>query len=215
MAYEFNGSNQSLLSTTASVTGEPLTIAAWFYPDSASTRTVIVSMAATGGATDFFALVQDGTRAGDPICATKYSGGTDAGEAVSSTGYTTGAWHHGCAVFTSNTSRTVYLNGGGKVESTTLRGSASGIARTGIGALARTTIAAFFDGRVAEAAIWNAALTDSDVLELSKGASPHLIRPQNLVYYVPLIRDLSDIRGGLAITNNNSATVTTHPRVYR
>ena len=214
MAYEFNGTNQSILATTAPATGEPLTIAAWFYPDSATTRTAIVSLAANALTGDFFALVQDGTKVGDPICATKYSGGSDAGEAVSSTGYTTGAWNHGAAVFASNTSRTIYLNGGGKVENTTLRGSATGISRTAVGALARSTISAFFDGRVAEAGIWTATLNDDEIAALAKGVSPRFIRPQSLVFYAPLIRDLNDIRGSLSLTNNNSATVATHPRAY-
>ena len=48
-----------------------------------------------------------------------------------------------------------------------------------------------------------------------EGAAAYLVRPHALRFYAPLIRDLIDIRGGLAITNNNSATVATHPRVYR
>ncbi len=40
------------------------------------------------------------------------------------------------------------------------------------------------------------------------------IRPQNLVFYSPLVRDLIDARGGRAITNNNGATVANHPRIY-
>lgn len=214
MAYEFNGSNQSILATTAPATVEPLTLAAWFYPDSATTRTVILSVAANALTGDFFALVQDGTKAGDPVCATKYSTGTDTGEAVSSTGYTASAWNHGCAVFASNTSRTIYLNGGGKVENTTSRATANSIGRTGIGALVRNPIVAFFDGRVADAAIWTATLNDDEVAALAKGISPRLIRPQSLVFYAPLIRGLIDIRAGIALTNNNTATVADHPRVY-
>ena len=40
------------------------------------------------------------------------------------------------------------------------------------------------------------------------------IRPQNLVFYAPLVRDLIDQKGGLTITNNNAATVANHPRIY-
>jgi hypothetical protein len=40
------------------------------------------------------------------------------------------------------------------------------------------------------------------------------VRPQNLVFYAPLVRDLIDAKGGLTITNNNGATVANHPRVY-
>jgi hypothetical protein len=40
------------------------------------------------------------------------------------------------------------------------------------------------------------------------------VRPQSLVFYAPLVRDLIDYKGGLTITNNNTATVANHPRVY-
>jgi hypothetical protein len=70
------------------------------------------------------------------------------------------------------------------------------------------------NARVAEAAIWTAALTATEILSLNAGASPALVRPQSLVFYAPLIRDLQDVRGGLAITNNNGATVVDHPRVF-
>lgn len=44
--------------------------------------------------------------------------------------------------------------------------------------------------------------------------TPDKIRPQSLVFYSPLVRDLNDQKGGLTITNNNGATVANHPRVY-
>jgi len=40
------------------------------------------------------------------------------------------------------------------------------------------------------------------------------IRPQSLLFYGPLVRDLNDQKGGRIITNNNGATVANHPRVY-
>ena len=41
-----------------------------------------------------------------------------------------------------------------------------------------------------------------------------MIRPQSLVFYAPLIRNLIDAKGGRTITNNNGATVAVHPRIY-
>jgi hypothetical protein len=72
----------------------------------------------------------------------------------------------------------------------------------------------YFNGQIAEVGIWTAALTASDILSLSQGASPSLVRSDSLAFYAPLIRDLNDLRGGLAITNNNGATVVDHPRIY-
>ena len=71
-----------------------------------------------------------------------------------------------------------------------------------------------WDGQIAEAAVYNAALTASEVASLAKGMTCDKIRPQNLAFYAPLVRDLQDQKGGLTITNNNGATVANHPRVY-
>ena len=83
-----------------------------------------------------------------------------------------------------------------------------------VGARRATTIALHYTGRIADAAIWNAALTASEIASLAKGMTCDKVRPQSLVFYAPLVRDLQDVRGGLTITNNNTATVANHPRVY-
>ena len=70
------------------------------------------------------------------------------------------------------------------------------------------------DGCLAEVGIWNAALTAAEIASLAKGMTCDKVRPQSLVFYAPLVRDLIDTKGGLTITNNNTATVATHPRVY-
>ncbi len=72
----------------------------------------------------------------------------------------------------------------------------------------------FCDGRIAEVGIWNAALTAAEIASLAKGMACDKIRPQSLVFYAPLIREIQDVRGARTITNNNAATVATHPRVY-
>ncbi len=72
----------------------------------------------------------------------------------------------------------------------------------------------FFKGSIAEFGIWSAALTADEIASLAKGMTCDKIRPQSLVFYAPLVRDLIDQKGGLTITNNNGATVANHPRVY-
>lgn len=85
--------------------------------------------------------------------------------------------------------------------------------RVGIGCLDRSTASLFFQGTIADAAIWSAALTNTEIASLAAGFTPDRIRPQSLQFYAPLVRDLVDVRGGRAITNVNSATVATHPRI--
>lgn len=71
-----------------------------------------------------------------------------------------------------------------------------------------------FDGDIAEVGVWNVALTAAEIASLADGMTCDKVRPQSLVFYAPLVRDLQDVRGGLTITNTNTATVANHPRVY-
>ncbi len=83
-----------------------------------------------------------------------------------------------------------------------------------VGARRSTTIALHYTGRIADAAIWNVALTADEIASLADGMTCDKVRPQSLVFYAPLIRTLQDLKSGLTITNNNTATVADHPRVY-
>lgn len=72
----------------------------------------------------------------------------------------------------------------------------------------------FWFGSIAELALWKGAgLTDAEITSLSRGFTANQIRPQSLSFYAPLMRDFQDLRNGLVITNNNGATVATHPRI--
>ena len=62
----------------------------------------------------------------------------------------------------------------------------------------------YCDGSLAEAAIWNAALSDAEVAALATGVSPLLVRPGSLVFYAPLARDLLDRVGGLQLLKGRS-----------
>ncbi len=70
------------------------------------------------------------------------------------------------------------------------------------------------NGLIAEVGLWNVALTAEEIASLAKGMTCDKVRPQSLVFYAPLVRNLVDAKGGLTITNNNSATVANHPRIY-
>jgi hypothetical protein len=73
--------------------------------------------------------------------------------------------------------------------------------------------AEFMNGDIAELAIWDKKILDSEITSLGKGYDPSLVRPQNLVRYWPLRRDLNEIRAGTTLTNNGT-TISDHPRIY-
>lgn len=119
--------------------------------------------------------------------------------------YSINTKYHAAAVFESATVINAFFNGEvGIVASASNNSGPTGINKINIGA----------NGLVAEVGLWNVALTAAEIASLAKGMTPDKIRPQSLVFYAPLVRDLVDQKGGLTITNNNGATVANHPRIY-
>ena len=183
-------------------------MAAWFYPQSTGSIRSVASLGEIGtihrrslalGTTNNISLADAGTA----------TASVNTGVAVNQN-----TWGHICGVFTSSTSRTGYANGGNATTTTTNRGTQNTANSFLIGARYLTTLGGYMVGRIAEVGIWNVALTAAEVASLAKGMTCDKVRPQSLVFYAPLVRDLQDVRGGLTITNNNTATVANHPRVY-
>lgn len=155
-------------------------------------------------------MVLGGALTGDPIRIDVLGSGT----VDTTTGFSSNTWQHACGVWTSTSSRTVYLNGGSSATSSATVSQPT-TDRVLIGMRTSASVnGLFMDGQIAEVGIWNAALTAAEIASLSKGMACEKVRPQSLVFYAPLVRNLQDQKGGLAITNNNGATVATHPRVY-
>jgi len=135
--------------------------------------------------------------------------------AISTGSVTMNQWQHLCCVFPSSASRSAFVNGGNKGTNSTSV-SISGLDRTCIGRFGDASPSGYFDGPIAEAAVWDAALTDAEVASLAAGFSPLLIRPANLVAYWPLVRDADiDIVGGYDLTAYNSPTVAAHCPIMR
>jgi hypothetical protein len=71
----------------------------------------------------------------------------------------------------------------------------------------------FMNGDIADVAIWNTKIFDDEIKSLAKGFDALRVKPQSLVRYWPLVRELQEVKTGSSITNNNT-TVANHPRVY-
>jgi hypothetical protein len=210
MAYFISaGSQQSLTMAAPAGVGfnEPLTIGFWFHT-AAATQTMLSIGPPDNENLGYLVRLSTGNR----IVGSK----NNATAPVSTATYTVNTWTYAAMVFASDTSRALYLNTS-VVNNTLGLADATGTAFTSMAIGRRHVVGTtpqYFSGRIAEVGIWTAALTASDILSLSQGASPALVRPDSLAFYAPLIRDLQDLRGGLAITNNNGATVVDHPRIY-
>jgi hypothetical protein len=123
----------------------------------------------------------------------------------------TNQWFNALGVFASTTSRTAYVNTTAGTPGTDSRSITTEISIR----IGRRATGNAFTGQLAEFAIWNVALTADEINSLAKGFKPTRIRPQSLRYYVPLVRDVQELRSGIPFTTSaNAPVVFDHPRVY-
>jgi hypothetical protein len=212
MAYKFTRSSSQYLTATLTSLSEPFTLACWFNTPNTDNQQALlgISNVSNGHRSVLFARGQE---AGDPVEANTTVGALF--ESSFRSGYTANTWHHCAGVFETAASRLAYLDG---IAGTLNTGSLSpsyGTPTIGIGARHNgTSWGLFSDANTAECGVWSAALTADEIKSLAAGMTCEKVRPQSLVAYFPLIRNLTEIRSGLAVTNNNGATVANHPRVY-
>lgn len=181
-------SSQVLQYSAGLVTAEPVTMACWLRPITAGSAvvwpTLLNSSTFDSAGTNYFSLRQS---AATSIGA--YSGST------SNATITVGAninsrWFHATAVIESTTSRSVYFNGGLKNTNTNSRSTPSGIDTFRIGRFGST----YYNGYIAEVALWSAALTDGEICQLAQiGCRACDIRTSSLVGYWPLRDDAGDV----------------------
>lgn len=191
----------------------------WAYPTAApaslSAKALVLQSSATASNTNQFALYVDTSSKMN----FGHAGGTLIGiPSVASVNLN--AWNHFGGVEFSATSIRGYLNGVGRLGGTSSQ-VPSGIDSTVVGVDYATgpSVTRPFIGALAEAAVWNVALTDADMLALNAGVSPLKIRPDALVFYAPLFgrnspeNDVKSNARALAVTG--SLPLQAHPRIFR
>ena len=216
MARYFDVASSEYLSVTglsAPWIGHPLSMACWFNPDNITAQHILMSVGYNAD-NDYWALTATGNVAGDPVRA--YT--TLAGNAVSAsttTGFSASAWQHACGVWSGITSRAAYLNGGSKGTETSSRDPGSQTDQINIGHTVSASSTSYLTGSIAEAAIWNIALSDAEVALLAKPVSPFMVHPESIVFYLPMIRDEDrDLVNGSVMTVNGTPLITVHPRIF-
>jgi hypothetical protein len=198
----------------AAVTAAPVTLSAWVRAATGTgNNRVVMGVFDTGAATDYFYLMLD---ASDKVTSVINGASTDISTSTSGA-HANNTWCHVCAVFVSNLLRYVYLDGADKQQTTNDR-TPSGLDTTAIGARKVNAITRYFQGDIAEPAIWNVALDDAEVAALARGFAPPLIRPASLVAYWPLLGndspELDRGKNSYSLTLTNTPTKADHPRIY-
>lgn len=207
MAYELTAaSSQTITGNFVSSIGTPHTIAAWAYPNNTTGDHRILRVQNANSAANFISL--DGSAVNDPAAAFSRTSVATFASALSTASFSAAIWAQVSGVFSTTSSRTIYLGGGSSGTNTSTTDTAS-FETVSIGLSTGTT-----SQLLAQLAVWDVALTAAEIISLSKGFKPSRIRPQNLVFYAPLTRNLQDLMEGITLTNNGSAPVVANPRVY-
>lgn len=188
MAYNFTNqtASESKITALGSFFSYPLTINCWFYPtlDGYGNGNLVELVENT-------ASVVHMLRINSNTNVVQYNTSTPL-SASSSASYTTNTWNMATAVGTSATSRTVYLNAANSGTQTTSR-TPTTPDRVCIGFSRISGIdSPNYEGYLAEVAIWNVTLTTDELSSLYTGTKANQIRPQNLKFYMPLVRNIYD-----------------------
>jgi hypothetical protein len=86
-------------------------------------------------------------------------------EAKGTTSLATGTWYHLIAVFESNTSKKIYLNGNLEATITDSTTFPTGIDNLNIGRYGRSTPGGYTNGQIAYVMVYNKALTANEVTQ--------------------------------------------------
>lgn len=211
MAFSFNGTDQCIKTASDVMSGDsyPITLYLRFSADRDDAGEALFAL---HSAEHGHSIRLGGNIAGKPVRAVSSYG---AGPANDNGAYQVGVYASAGALFSSVTNRLVFVDQRTPITGTNPTTESVGNAKAYIATRPfEGAEGLFFDGAGAEAAIWSVALTAAEIASLAKGFSPRRIRPQSLVFYAPLIRNLQDVRRGLALTPVNGPTVVAHPRCY-
>lgn len=145
----------------------------------------------------------------------KYNNSGSAFAISSTTNINDGNWHH-VAVN--------WQTGAGQPNYVFVDGNQEGSANTAVGWTYNTTSSnpSFgvsndtfwlpFVGEIAEAAVWDTALSANEIAALAKGYTPKHIAPTHLQFYTPFVRGAQNLNG-TSYTTISGTTVSNHPRM--
>ena len=171
MSRSFNGTNQWLSrNDRLGLSANPVSIFAWIKATAADG--VIAGFYEDGGS--YANVIQLKLHSDRSIEVAVYDGSYKTAQTTNLV--TLNTWQTAAGVFASTTSRSAYVNGGGKVTNTTSASvTYSALNRFSIGAFLMGTPSQYFSGLMGFVGVWNVALSDANVTSLNGGALPSSI----------------------------------------
>jgi hypothetical protein len=167
--------------SSSPITALPITLSCWArITNGTVNHGFLVSGNSGGGGTNDYFSIQC---LSDEIVFARASNATTATDASQSGTTSLNVWHHFAAVFASTTSRTMYVDGvAGATDTDSDSTTFANVNRVVIGnGLAATTIGLHHE--VAEATIFNVALSAGEIATLAAGFHPRAVRPTAVIFY--------------------------------
>jgi len=204
MAGDFDGSTGYYETSSAVLTALPITFSAWHWvPNSLTADSILIS--------------QTDASAGNKSCSIRnrnVAGGSFAEYFMRNTAFDSAQtantwdadrWNHVCGFSSNATTHVCVLNGDWANRGTaSTSGALDGtFDRTSIGRASDLTPSDYTDGLIGECAIWNVALSQSEIEALAGGIPALQIRPASLQFYLPVFGAASTYKdwiGGLTMT---------------
>lgn len=197
----------------AAVTAYPATLSCWVRPTTTGAGQIFMAVGGAANASRVQLAIAPGAQA---VAGAADTTGATVGSAISTATLSTGTWYHILGTFASSTARALFINGSADGTNTTAvtlgtLDTTYAAARNNSG-----TIVGYFNGSLAEGAVWDVELTAAEIASLAAGATPRLIRPASLRAYVPLFGQLSPEPNpiGLSMTLFNTPSTIDHPRIF-
>lgn len=194
MARLFNGTTDHLVHNAAVVTAPPFTVCFWLWQSTsdANDGKYLWSAADSASSTSYFAITGGGSLAGTSsgqMAAIQRSNVN----VIFSTANTiiAGSWNH-VAMRISGSNRDIILNGDLAQRGANAAGALnpSGVNSMAWGRLNRNGTTLNSTGRIAEGAAWDVALSDDEIVSLSRGELATNIRRDSLKGYWPMHADV-------------------------
>jgi hypothetical protein len=211
MSRLFVSASSQYLGPRAITIAPPFTISVWINPGNATLLQSVVALTSSGNVTPWLRLAHSlGTAPNG--AETQHYDGTNNGYSLSNVPVALNTWGHLAGVFASNADRRPYVNGTRYADDTTTVGGLSAPS-VYVGVV---TGVAFWDGLIAELAVYNIVLSDAEIAQLAGGASPLGVHPAALAAYWPLKGDVSpepDSMGGAALTVVGPTKGASHPTI--
>jgi hypothetical protein len=197
------------------ITSEPFSMACRFRPNSLTANQNLMSAANLAAGSAHY-LTARGALGGDPAGAQSYAGTGSVEAALSGGSLVVGTQSAIMGVWTSSSSRAVFLDGVKATNSNAV--TVSGMDQFNVGRF-NSGAAAAVDGELADMAIWNVALSDDDAAAYAKGFSALRIKPQSLIEYWSFVGAGNSEFGvkGNVLTHAAGPLTTrsaNHPRIY-